>query len=79
MYSPGSADPCINPSSSDLLDYDAAGSLLLPGGTSFPGEVTEPGKGEPRDGRGPYSQLRFEKEAAKAACVFLAVPPSGLP
>lgn len=50
MPSPGSADSCICPSGSDLLGHDAGGSLLLPGATSFPGEVSEPGKG--RDGRG---------------------------
>lgn len=78
--SPGSADSCIRPSGSDLLGHDAAGSLLLPGATSFPGKVSEPGKGWPWDSQGPYSHpLCFEKEAAGGACIFLAVPPNGLP
>lgn len=48
--SPGSADSHIHPLGSDLLGHGAAGSLLLVGATSFPGEVSEPGKG--RDGQG---------------------------
>lgn len=79
MPSPGSANSWICPSGSDLLDHGAAGSLLLPEATSFPGEVSEPGKGQLRDRRGPYSlSLHFQKEAAGGARIFLAVPPNGL-
>ena len=70
LPSPGSADCCIGLPGSDVLDHCAVGCLLLPGATSFPAEVSEPGKGWP---------LRFEKEAAGGVCVFRAVPPNCLP